>query len=132
MTHIHYIFQNVVAFAFLATSRCFSHFQPPLGIVVFVNLFDHIFGKLQGAHVVGWKRRKYRLQSISKDFSQDFHTCIEEGNRSIPHKTYHKSNHAIITSLLSSIKKIQSLSSAISRESFQIVMNPPEAPIEGP
>ena len=30
----------------------------------FINLFDHSFWELQGAHVKGWKRRKYRIDHL--------------------------------------------------------------------
>ncbi|KAL5645855.1 hypothetical protein ACJX0J_000995, partial [Zea mays] len=109
---------NIIVIMQLEISKNFSHFQPPLGIAVaFHNQLEEV------AHVVGWKRRKYRLQSISKDFSQDFHTCIEEGNRDKSHirsiNTFHSEaitgqhfrtksvelQNIVVTSLLSSINK---------------------------
>ncbi|KAL5683455.1 hypothetical protein ACJX0J_009840 [Zea mays] len=78
----------------------FSHFQPPLGVVV--SSFD-LLNKREECFQIGFSKPQRKpkshaharhhidsdLQSISKNFSQNFNTCVEE--------RYRESNHAIIT-----------------------------------
>ncbi|KAL5679572.1 hypothetical protein ACJX0J_005957, partial [Zea mays] len=62
---------NIIVIMQLEISKNFSHFQPPLGQRIVV-----------GAHVVGWKRRKYRglFYAVRKEDTKHLQSIANQGH----------------------------------------------------